>query len=359
MTLTDAISRVARRLNKNSNDLIVFNRIKGHINDACREKWNEYAWSFRKREYPLALTPVVQSGTVTATTGSQTVTASGTPFLSTHTDAWINFTADTTEAWYRVEAVNSSSSITIAPAYQGTTASGKAYFLTKSDYLLPSEVRDTGSLLVTFGRSDLGLYFNRSDVFPSNATGSPTSVEIFNQDPLERTYTTGTLSGTINTVTLTGVGTAWLANVSPGDSLVIGTDTNTYTVFKVDSDTQITLYNKLVNAAVTQTYTISRQYGKVMRVSPGADQQYSCFVRGLKNYHDLVNNLDTNELLCGYPAAVVESAVWREASSSPDPREDSLYQKSEMMWATAKGEDEALLPARNYNPIFNPRARRR
>jgi hypothetical protein len=83
-TLTQAISRVASRLNKNANDTTVKARLKNHINDVCLEKWHGYAWSFRFREYPLVLSPRVTSGTMTATNGSQTLTASGTPFRFGH-----------------------------------------------------------------------------------------------------------------------------------------------------------------------------------------------------------------------------------------------------------------------------------
>lgn len=359
MTLTTAVSRVASRLNKSANDTTVYNRIKNHINDVCQEKWQAYAWSFRYREYPLVLTARVTSGTLTATNGSQTVTASGTPFdSSAHVGAWLRFTGDTAQAWYRVQTVNSSSSVTIAPAYQGTSGGSKAYELVKTDYTLATELGDAASINVTFNGHPLSLShqlpMERCD-FPPLGSGAPDYAYILNQDRTRRSYTTGTLSGTLNTTTLTGVGTAWLSNVKEGDWVVINGDTNVYYVYKVDSDTQITLYNNLVNTASGTTYAIYSQYAKTLRVHPASDIAYVVFVKGLRNYVPLVNTADTNELLDRYPAAVIEGAVWREASSSPDPREDSLYQKSELMWAKAQGEDEALFPAYNPHPIWNPR----
>ena len=163
------------------------------------------------------------------------------------------------------------------------------------------------------------------------------------------------MTGTLNTTALTGSGTAWLTNVLPGDEIVITGDSNTYKVQAVTSDTALTLYNNLVVAPSGASYTISRQYAKVIRVQPCPDQAYVIFVKGLRGYAPLVNNADTNELLIRFPAAVVESAVWREASSSPDPREDSLYMKAEKLWAEAQGQDEALLAQSNYLPIFDTR----
>lgn len=358
MTLTTAVSRVASRLNKTASDTTVYNRIRNHINDACLEKWHGYTWSFRHREYPIVLSPRVTSGTMTATNGSQTVTASGTPFLSTHVGAWIRFTGDAVQAWYRVLAVASSSSITIEPAYQGMTGGSKAYEMCKSDHLVPSEVSDIGSLKVTFdGRTikpEHQFMSDRCDQ-PPLATGSPLRVSVLNQDSTVGTYSTGTVSGTINTTTLTGVGTAWLVNVVPGDEILIDGDTNTYRVQLVNSDTSITLYNKFVTTASADTYSITRQYGKVLRFWPCPDNPYVLFLKGLRNYSPLINTADTNELLVRYPHAVIEAAIWREASASPDQREDSLFQKSELLWAKAQGEDEAIFPQENFNPIFNPR----
>lgn len=362
LTLTTAISRVASRLNKNANDTSVKARIKNHINDTCQEKWHGYFWSFRYREYPLVMSAQVTSGTLTATNASQTVTASGTPFDSTiHKGAWLRLTADTLQAWYRVVTVVSTSQVTITPAYQGTTGSSKAYQLCKTDYLLPIEVSDIGRLKATYNGVPLTIEHQlQTDSYyqPPLSVGPPNHLTLFNQDQTYSTYTTGTVTGTINTLTLTGSSTAWLANVYPGDEILINGDTNIYKVFNVDSDTQITLYNNLVAAPSGATYAISRQFGKVLRTNPCPDNPYVCFIKGLRAYSPLVNDADTNELLARFPAAVIEGAVWREAGASPDPREDSIYQRSEGLWLRAQGEDESILSQVNYQPIFDSRQQR-
>lgn len=359
MTLTQIVTRVCNRLNKDTNNTTVIARIKNHINDACQEKWINYAWSFRWREYPLVLSPQVTSGTLTATNGSQTVTASGTPFIvGTHEGAWLRFMTDTFQSWYRVTKVVSTSSIIVEPAYQGTTGPLKTYQLCKTDYDLPLELSDLGRLKITYNGSPLQVQHQvQLDGFfqPPLSVGAPYACALYTQDFTSSTYTTGTVSGTINTTTLTGVGTAWLANIQPGDEIVINGDTNTYKVQSVQSDTSLTLYNKLLAAPSTSTYVMTRQYQFILRVQPCPDQSYVCFARGLRGYAPLINNADTNELILRFPFAVIESAVWREASSSPDSREDSLYQKSERMWAEAQADDTEILPQTNYAPIWNAR----
>ena len=54
-------------------------------------------------------------------------------------------------------------------------------------------------------------------------------------------YKTGTASVVQDGAVVSGVGTAWLANVSAGDSFVMAGTGVVYDIASVDSDTQITL----------------------------------------------------------------------------------------------------------------------
>jgi hypothetical protein len=72
------------------------------------------------------MTAWYRTGTVTATNGSTTVTGSLTAFLA-NVKVGDFFVPDADGRGYEVVAVNSNTSITIFPAYAGTTGSGKAY----------------------------------------------------------------------------------------------------------------------------------------------------------------------------------------------------------------------------------------
>lgn len=359
LTFTQAVTRICNRLNKNVNDTTVTARIKNHINDACQEKWLGYAWSFRWREYPLVLSPQVSGSTLTATTDSNTVTSSGTPFLATHVGQWISFTGDAVQAWYRIIKFTSTSSITIEPAYQGTTGSSKAFNLNPTDYNLPMDLTDIGRLKLTVDGHPLQIQHTlQQDGYfqPTLDAGVPYGASLYSQDFTKTTYTTGTITGTSGTNTLTGTSTAWLSNILPGDEISgITGDSNTYVVQSVQSDTSLKLYNFLTTALSGASYTASRQFQCIVRLTPCPDRAYVCFAKGLRRYNPLVNNSDTNELLLRFPFAVIESAVWREASSSPDQREDSLYLKSEKMWLQAQSDDTEIMAQTNHAPIFDAR----
>lgn len=359
LNFTQVVTRVCNRLNKNVNDTNVTARIQNHINDICQEKWEQYSWSFRWREYPIVLSPQVTGSDLTATNGSRTVTSASTPFIALqHIGQWLRFQNDATQAWYRIIAVNSTSSVTVEPAYQGTTGSSKSYQLCSTDYDLPLDISDLSRLKITIDSRPLEIQHQlMQDGYyqPPLSAGVPYGCSLYTADQTKTTYTTGTLTGTSGTYTLTGSGTAWLANVLPGDEITFTGDNNTYRIQSITSDTSITLYNLLTTSPSGATYTISRQFQTMFRVQPCPDKNYVAFAKGLRRYNPLINNSDTNEFLLRFPYAVIEGAVWREASSSPDSREDSLYMKSEKLWAEAQAADTENTPQTNYLPIFDSR----
>ena len=358
MNLGEMVTRLAARTNKNSSDTAVKARLINQINDAAQEKWDEHDWSFRNRTYQLPLTADVTSGTMTATNGSQTVTASGTPFVSAaHTGGWIRFNADAIPSWYQIRSVDSTSSVTLETPYQGTTGGSKAYVLKRTEYKLASEIWDLSSVAVSFNERPLTVSIDGGLTVPRNDSGgSPDEVVLQETDVLGSTYSTGTVTGTINTDTLTGVGTAWLTNVTEGDRITIGS--YTYTIYRVVSDTSIRLYNALRLAASASTYTISTKFRRILKVEPSADQAYVLTVRGRRKYAPLVNDLDQNEFTERYWSPLLESSVWREQSSSPDNREDATYLKSEAMWLNALAADRSGTKRSNPAPIWTGRSSR-
>lgn len=359
-TLLEIATAVAGRTNKNITDATTKARLYRHINAAAQQQWDGFEWSFRSRDYSLALLPDVTSGTMTATNGSQTITASGTPFnTSAHVGAWIRFTGDNPQNLYKVIAVASTSSATIVPAYQGTTASGKTYELKKTDYLFPSELLDIVKDGVKLGPYSTPLdvsYSANYSVLPPNVRGVPSNAVLFEPDFTGSTYTTGTVTISINTNTLVGVGTSWLANVTPGDSITIGsTDTNVYTVYSVNSDTSITLYQKVTLAASTLTYSIARQFGRYIRFTPSPDMAYNVIIVGLRKYARLINDNDVNMFTYRYASQLEEDAIRRELGASPDPRETNTFQIADSFWASAKAEDQSLTSRSQTGSVYNMR----
>ncbi len=75
---------------------------------------------------PAGLSPLYNTGTATFTQNSTTVTGSGTTWYNVFVGAWI-VNAANPQAVYKITAVASTTSLTIYPAYAGTTAAGQTY----------------------------------------------------------------------------------------------------------------------------------------------------------------------------------------------------------------------------------------
>lgn len=76
-------------------------------------------------------------------------------------------------------------------------------------------------------------------------------------------YTTGTVTVTKNSTTVTGSGTLWSANISVSDIFITTANDHTspYVVGSVDSDTQITLTgNYLGETASAEPYVLHRDF---------------------------------------------------------------------------------------------------
>lgn len=351
MTLSELVTRVANRTNKNPSDTATKTRLIAHVNNVCRSVWNGFEWSFRFTEYPIALTADVTSGTMTATNASKTVTASGTPFDTTlHKGAFIRFTGDSPTAFYRVQNVVSTSVVTIEPAYQGATGSGKAYELKKVDYILPPECLDYQSFYTS------GM--NRPRQFTSGlgdidmGVGTPQRGYLSKPDFKGSTYS-ATLSASSGSRTITGAASSFLTNVMPGDTLTDGT--YTYTVYSIETDTSLTLYNYTKQAIASGSYTFTRQFSRAARFLPSANNSYVFYVTGLRQYAPLVHDNDVNELTQFYPEAIEESAVRLEMGSSPDSREGQQLAIQDAWWADAKARDRKLTPRSTEVPILSLR----
>jgi hypothetical protein len=341
-TLSELITRVSNRCNKTaSTGSEAKTRITNWINLVCQEQWESYEWSFRTREYPIVLTAGTTSGTVTVANGSQTVTASGTPFLSTvHKGAFIRFTADAVNQWYRVQNVVSTSVLTIEPPYQGSQTSGAMYELKRVDYILPADIQEIRA--ITYGTlNNCPIILVSGLELMDLRIGTPDVAYLSTPDFRGSSYTC-TLSASINSHTVTGSGSAFLTNVQPGDTLTDGV--YTYVVYSVDTDTSLTLVNYTRAAIVSGSYTFTRELSRTLRIVPSSDDEYVVYVRGLRKYAPLVNDLDKNEMTGRFPMAIVESAVRLELASSPDSREGQAFQISEELWRKARAEDQTLSP---------------
>lgn len=197
------------------------------------------------------------TGTVSVTNGSATVTGSGTTFTAAMVGRKFRVSGS---AYYTIKTFTSTTSITLDQAYTGTTASGSTYEIYKDEYLLRADVdtqkrirqSDNGVALFSLSATEFDEYY-------SNPTGLGTpSLDVF-AGKATKTYTTGTVSMTSGTRTLTGSSTAWTTaeGITKGTKIKIGS--LIFTVNTVDSDTAITTYE-----AATSTIAAGTVYTAIL-----------------------------------------------------------------------------------------------
>lgn len=356
MNLSDARTRIADDTNTQVTITTVANRLTREINRVCSEMWDGFRWSFRLRNYRIVTDVDVTAGTLTLTNGSRSITGSGTAFSSSHVGWHIYFPADSTRNWYKIRTYASSTSVELDVPYQGTSGGSKAYILRHFDYLFPTESWDIGSVIATSQNRPLEIIEPSSMdlILPTPvSSGYPSAISIHGSDSMPTVYSTGTVSGTIDTNTLTGVGTAWLNNIFPGDIVALGG--YSYTVRSVESDTSILLYNKQQITSTTATYTITRQFGRFVRVLWPSTTSYTIDIRALRKYSDLVNGSDSNELLYRYPNAVILKVSALELKRQNDMGAQVMEKDAEMAILRAKAEDESMTSRSNVAPIFSYR----
>jgi hypothetical protein len=268
-------ARAQRRVTVVKSDII--SRFGGHWESSYREGW-------------LALVPNYTTGTVSVTQGSNTVTGSGTGWNSAFKSRKF---IGPDGATYKIASIATVTSMILSSPYQGESVSGQAYAIWKDEYRLYPEVLSIGGFTnyQLTGTMSEALAKNMKASFPhESANQQPDIYTIIGRENLTATYSTGTLSGTINTNILTGASTAWLANLEPGYQITVGT--NKYTVKKVNSDTEIELYQLLVaTVAALTTYSAVGKNAIIVRFKSPSSQQIVSYWYYAKDY-PFVNDED-------------------------------------------------------------------
>lgn len=358
MLFSEAVTRVSDDTKIDSSRSGVSDRIKRELNRVSQQIWDGFQWSFRVRSYRIVTEIDETTGTVSLTNGSRTITGSSTAFLSKHATWHIYFPQDSVKNWYRIQSYSSATSLQMDVPYQGTSGGSKTYILRKFDYVLPSEILDLQDVTATANNYTLSVYHGKAINLLSPTplySGYPHGISLHQSDSELTTYTTGTLSGTIATTTITGSGTSWLDNVYPGDLVVIGS--YTYTVREVDTDTQITLYNnQIVTSSAGTSYTIKRQFGRIARVMwPSSTDKHTIEISGYRKYANLVHDNDSNELLYRIPNVIINKASAMELKSQDDRRRRELEEEARLDLAAAQAEDDTITSKDSVAPIYSYR----
>jgi hypothetical protein len=248
------------------------------------------------------------TGTVSATNGSKTITGSGTTFTVDMVGRKIRI--DNQSAYYRIAAFVSTTEITLEAPYSGSTVSAKTYSVYKDEYRLSADVDTYKVLRQIEDNRALGSLDSTSFDFinPDPSHEGIPSFEILIGTKLD-TYETGTVSGTVNNSVITGSGTVWtgVQGLSRGTRITVGSVV--YTVKSVDSDTQVTIYEKIASTFSTSAYIISLD-NLIVQLDAIPDDAQNIYYKYQRLAFPLINDQDIPDLPEQYHHLLVEHGLY-------------------------------------------------
>ncbi len=117
--------------------------IKTFINDARREIWYQYPWPFRRFTYTFNTAAPYNTGTITATKGSTTISIAGGSLTGLE---GYKFSLGTASPFYRIiSVVGGGASATLENAYSEATITTSTFFIYKDEYELPTYIKSVAN----------------------------------------------------------------------------------------------------------------------------------------------------------------------------------------------------------------------
>lgn len=267
---------------------------------------NKYLWPWRWKTITLQTIPNYITGSITVTSGSRGVTGVGTAWTSAMAGRFLKLTRE--DELYQILSVSSGTSLTLSKPYLGTSAAGQDYLIWNKFYSLDPEVPYAKTMHLSRWPHEVEGIQNKdmdNSFIRGYDTGFPVAWALGNVNRKVSDYTAGSLSASKNSRTLTGVNTLWLDNAFAGSEVIIGL--NTYNVESVDSDTQITLIQRvLADLPSGTTYTIRTRNRTQIMLSSTPDPAVNLYLRYPARQYDLLNDLDESPVWEGMEHVVLD-----------------------------------------------------
>lgn len=267
---------------------------------------NRYLWPWRWKTLTLQTIANYETGTVSVTNGSRTVTGSGTSWTTAMEGRFFKLKRE--DELYKILSVPSATSLVLEKPYLEATGSGLAYLIWAKHYVLDPEVPYVKHLHLSrwpheadpIERRDMDSTFIRGydEGFPEAWALSDINRKVVD-------YTAGSVSASVNSRTLTGSATSWLDNAYAGSEVIVGG--NTYNVESVDSDTQITFIQRVTAAIPSGTnYTLRTRNRTQIVLSSVPDPAVNLYLRYPARQYELINDLDESPVWEGMEHIVLD-----------------------------------------------------
>lgn len=330
MTFAEIISRIESITNITNQRVLVKDSVQWGLNDLTDKDLNY----LQSKSFFTTVAPYT-TGTVSATNGSKTITGSGTTFTSAMVNRKIRI-ADQT-GYYRIAAFVSTTELTLEAPYSNDTVTDKTFSIFKDEYKLAADL-DTYKVLrqIEDGIALGSLEATAFDLLEPSATGEGTPrIEVLSGTRRD-IYSTGTVSGTANGTTITGTGTSWTSVEGLGKGSIIVIGSSAYFIKSVDSDTQITIYNKLTVTSTNDSYEILLN-NIIVQIYYIPDEERNIYYRYQRIPYPLVNDQDVPDLPVKYHQLLVRyglSILWMAKDKNEATNQRNIFEKEKRdMWS--------------------------
>ncbi len=275
--------------------------IKLRINQVQDFIFYHKRWEWRKRRYYFTCRAPYETGTITATQNSVTVTGSGTTWADSMKDGYIVIKSRP----YKISRIASTTSIKLAAPYPDSTEAGLTYKIIFPHYRVNPNFSSIVNILHE-GRELAAGSINKLIVSDAT-TGAPEQIGVGERTDYDYN-TTGTVAVTNDSATVTGTGSAFEDNML-GMEFRVNEFAEPYTIKEVVSDSSITLDRPYKGSTGSgKSYKIGPAGGLLMQVRNFPDDYYYMEVEGLLKPERLVNDNDIS--LIPNHAPLLHGAVW-------------------------------------------------
>ena len=138
--------------------------------------------------------------------------------------------------------------------------------------------------------------------------GAPYRYFLENVDTTGVSYSTGTLTSTVNSRTWVGASTLWVtAGIKPGTRLTFSG--KVYNVASVSSETGLITVQKAHTGLSGQSYTLETIFDQKMRLDPIPDGVYTVIVDYWKQPSPMINDADFPEIKGKFADGIIKGGV--------------------------------------------------
>ena len=301
--------------------------IKRAVQMAIDRICSRWDWTFLMEWTFFTTVAPVSAGTVSINTGATAVTGSGTTFTAAMVGRKIRFGSE--QAYYTIASRSSDTAIVLDQPYQGSAnLSGSTYSLYQDEYRLAADLDhykiirniEDGSAMVDLNPSDFDIWL------PTPTGQAPSTVSVPIGSKLT-TYSTGTVSATVNTKVITGASSPdWLNVQGLGRGSRITVGTAVYTVSTRDSATQLTVYETIspaIAAATAYSILLDNPIVQLYTIPDAADNIYYRYQR---LPYPLVDDEEIPDIPDDYHWLLIEGALIWAFSHKGDPTRVAFHE---------------------------------